>query len=819
VLLVCQVAYLESFRELKFMPDAERQDLVKKFNDKCASAELTKQLENLDENLELNQQEIKFDKDEAKQTLLCFHDSKLGQIFNAILSQRLVDAGLEKAKANVLAARVARYTHRYLKEIVSENRDRMPLLAAIYGSGWEDDERRYHSIDRYLEEVIASKPQEKVFDEDFTFADIYVSLEVRSVKDDGQIDKYSQQKTIEKWSVELLNTSDQKQPVLFIQGAPGRGKSVFCLIFADWVRRELYPIYIPIFIRLRDLSEVKHDFEKTLADVVGYHFVTSDASWLTDINSRFLFILDGFDELILERGANDSLQNFLQQVATFQEKCAKNSERQHRVLITGRPLALFGLDRQMPNNLARVEIQIMSDVIQERWLDKWATIADKNTDIASQEAAEFKAFLQANNCPQEVRTLAAEPLLMYMLAAMHRRRNGKRSIDIAQFQQTNANGVKIVIYEQALDWVLTKQRDRQLSTHITGLEPEDLETILTAAAVCVVQSRREYASLESIESRLPKDIGQRLNTLKNSGADTESLKNALAVFYLKATPDAANHVEFCHKSFSEFLCAKQIVESCEYWTNKKTSSRLVSYIVDDDVFTKQIYDLFGYGHLTLEVVGYIHALWQKSTKLDVLVLFERLNDFYLRWCEGEFIEKYDGTTLPQTKALGLQKYDVKTGQRTVDIYTGLNILILLLELHRYAQESDDLKDKLKFYPCGKPNTADFKPTRFLKIASYANILDIETFHRFIGRFLSGADLRSANLSGANLRSANLRSANLSGVNLSGVNLSRADLSGANLSRAHLSGADLDVIRWDENTNWEGALNLDLAKNIPPEWRI
>ena len=210
VLLVCQVAYLESFRELKFMPDAERKDIVKKFNDKCASAELTKQLENLGEKLELNQQEIKFDKDEAKQTLLCFHDSELGQIFNTILSQRLVDAGLEQAKANVLAERVARYTHRYLKEIVSENRDKMPLLAAIYGSGWEDDERRYQSIDRYLDEVIASKPQETVFDEEFTFADIYVSLKVRSVKDDGSIDENSPPQPIEQWSVELLNTSDQK---------------------------------------------------------------------------------------------------------------------------------------------------------------------------------------------------------------------------------------------------------------------------------------------------------------------------------------------------------------------------------------------------------------------------------------------------------------------------------------------------------------------------------------------------------------------------------------------------------------------------------
>jgi hypothetical protein len=233
VLLVCQVAYLESFRELKFIPVAEREELVKKFNGESASTAVKKQLEDIGEKLELNGQEIKFGKDEAKQTLLCFHDSELAQIFNALLSQRLTDTGFSASAANILVDRVARYTHRYLKEIVGEITDRIPALVAIYGAGWEDDERRYQSIDRYLDEVIASKPQETVFDEEFTFADIYVSLEVRSVKDNGSIDENLLPQPIEQWSVELLNTSDEKQPVLFIQGAPGRGKSVFCRIFAD----------------------------------------------------------------------------------------------------------------------------------------------------------------------------------------------------------------------------------------------------------------------------------------------------------------------------------------------------------------------------------------------------------------------------------------------------------------------------------------------------------------------------------------------------------------------------------------------------------
>ena len=62
-------------------------------------------------------------------------------------------------------------------------------------------------------------------------------------------------------------------------------------------------------------------------------------------------------------------------------------------------------------------------------------------------------------------------------------------------------------------------------------------------------------------------------------------------------------------------------------------------------------------------------------------------------------------------------------------------------------------------------------------------------------YLSGADLRRANLSDADLSGADLRRANLSDADLRRANLSDADLSGADLSdadlrRANLSDADL-----------------------------
>ena len=71
-------------------------------------------------------------------------------------------------------------------------------------------------------------------------------------------------------------------------------------------------------------------------------------------------------------------------------------------------------------------------------------------------------------------------------------------------------------------------------------------------------------------------------------------------------------------------------------------------------------------------------------------------------------------------------------------------------------------------------------------------------------YLSGADLRRADLSGADLSGANLRGADQSGANLrradlSGADLRGADLRGANLRRADLSGSQglLDAINYME----------------------
>ena len=425
--LVGQAAYLESFK--KFFSDDANKHLLEKLNKARASDRLQKQISQFSKSLTLTESE-------ARTVLLCFHESKLAEGLNPIVLARLVEAGIEAGQAKIIVERISRMTHREIKPALAEIKDKVKKLSVIYGSEWQRELETYDSIDRYLEEVIAEKPKEKVFEENFSFERIYVELQVEAIAKDGN---NSEPQFIEEWALGLLNDESKSGQVLFIQGEPGRGKSVFCRMFADRVRRELYPIWIPILIRLRDIDISADDFDTLLRNSVNTDFARNDNGWLTDRNTRFLFILDGFDELLLQRGRDRSLKDFLERVSSFQDGCKNIKERGHRIIITGRPLALFGIEREMRPNLERVKILDMSLEVRASWLGKWAV-------LKGEEAAQkFQAFICDDKCPQQVKTLVKEPLLLYLLAAMH----GDNRFKIEDFQKAG-NSAKILIYDETL---------------------------------------------------------------------------------------------------------------------------------------------------------------------------------------------------------------------------------------------------------------------------------------------------------------------------------------------------------------------------------
>ncbi len=791
VALVSQVAYLESLQTIL----KETPDLLERLGDAPVSDAIAQQIKKLGD--------LEIDERDARKAILYFHESKLAKAFNEVLKARLEQAGLEPVEAQTLTDRVARKTDEFMQPALAQVGDRVKRLVEWYRVGGREVLEKYLSIDDYLAQQIQTRPLEKVFAENFTFQDIYVPLKAQFIQRDDEADKGKRPVDLEQWAKTLLNDAQKCNRVMFIQGGPGRGKSMFCRMFADWVRQHEHPRWTPILIRLRDIRTLEKDFEETLRKAVDRDFARNDPGWLTDRNLRFLFLLDGFDELLMEGRTSGGLEEFLKQVGRFQESCKDNAEKGHRVLITGRSLSLQSVERLMPANLERIELLPMDDALQEQWFTQWGKL------IAT-DPMHLKALLQDNRLPYRVRELAREPLLLYLLAAMHR--DGKLKLEM--FEGTSGAQAKVLIYERALDWVLNTQRADGLNQKITEFQPESLRRILAEAGFCVVQSGGECAPIKMIEDRLKGDDEAR-KLLEDArerlkGDPGDPLRNALAAFYLQPGRVGSGSVEFAHKSFGEFLCAERFKEAILDWTSRIQERRGEKDQVSTEIMDGQIYDLLGYSVLTPEIVEYLMALLDKSSEFDPVRLFQRLEDFYIRWCHGEFIDA-EPPTLPQQAMRRLKEQlpdrEKPLGQRQVDTYAGLNVMILLLELNRYAFSKDDLEEQLIFYACGRVGTKDFDKWRLLRIINYVNYLSstsgsnqgrVRFYLRGInlkGASLIGVNLANANLTGANLQQADLHQTNLQGASLTDANLQQADLhqtnlQGANLQRSYLKDANL-----------------------------
>jgi uncharacterized protein YjbI with pentapeptide repeats len=780
VALVAQVAYLESLRSL-LLEDSE---LLSRVGGASVSEGVSKKIREVGD-LELSNRD-------ARKAILFFQESNLATAFSAVLEARLLETGLQPTEVRSVSERVSRRTNNHINIVLATvGEKKISPLVEWYRVGGHEKFEQYISIEEYLRDFIS--PDSKVphlrdrwhvFNEEFTLKHIYVPLKAQFLDKNGEPERRAAV-VLEEWAKAVLNNPDKEGTVMFIQGGPGRGKSVFCRMFAEWVRQHEHPNWTPILIRLRDIRTLDKDFEATLRKAVDWDFARSDDGWLSDRNTRFIFLLDGFDELLMEGRTSSGLESFLDQVGKFQRSCQSNPEKRHRVLITGRTLSLQGIEWQMPNNLERIELLEMDDVLQGQWFSQWLML------IGREKTQAFQAFLSSEQCPERIKQLAREPLLLYLLAAMHR--DGE--LDLTMFEGAEGVQAKILIYEKTIDWVLTMQRsDRgsNLNNEITELDTESLRTILAEAGLSVVQAGGECAPLSMIEKRLEHDakVKDAIAQARDRVQDNP-LRNALAAFYLQPGKSGSGSVEFIHKSFGEFLCAERLKETIESWTEE--GRKRERFYVPTQQMNEEIYDLLGSPVLSQEIVEYLMALLTRSSEFKPVELFDRLNEFYERWCDGEFIDA-PPENLPQRKMRlfkeQLPEQELSLGLRQVDVYGGLNVMVLLLELHRYAQSRDDLKEKIVFYPSGQTVEGDRYSSRLRKIISYSDCLRFGEFTALVDSFLASANLRSTDLSSANLSSANLSSANLSSANLRSTDLSSANLSSANLSRANLSSANL-----------------------------
>ncbi|WP_036265354.1 pentapeptide repeat-containing protein [Mastigocoleus testarum] len=303
----------------------------------------------------------------------------------------------------------------------------------------------------------------------------------------------------------------------------------------------------------------------------------------------------------------------------------------------------------------------------------------------------------------------------------------------------------------------------------------------------------------------------------------------------KNVQKCTNNVEYTQTSLEKNLFEERLKKTLQSWAKQRING---AFVINVKQLHWEIYDLLGNNVLKPEILEKLMCDLISSNDILPVQLYSRLTDFYERWCQGEFIDAIPEDNLPQQKMLQLRSEvsthqtgcygyeqsrtltkNLNIGLRQIDISAGLNVMILLFELHRIAQQKGEWKEKISFSPSGFRDTDNFFTSKLLRVINYSDTVAIGNFSTVVGEFLKGgsfsdaylgdanltgvnlsnanlsnsflgdANLTAANLSGANFSGANLGDVNFSGADLSGANLRNADLSGATLSGANLNGAD------------------------------
>ncbi|MBU7582092.1 MAG: pentapeptide repeat-containing protein [Nostoc sp. TH1S01] len=729
---------------------------------------------------------------QAEQALSVVADSLLVQQMNNATVAWLIANGAEDLEAKLLSQRLTHSLSGYLLKVVAENAPQLAQLqkffqlgsaSNIYSSevgalGTPANSSVGDKIDLYRENyrgMLLQNLSQPLFMESFALKDIYIPLKglVADTSNSPAID-------IKKWVQEQLA---DRETIALITSEPGYGKTSFCQILAAEVARELYPNWMPVIIRLRDIKYCK-TLGETLNSAFYLNAQTNLSDWLEQAHPRCLLFLDGLDELPVSNLGTRAKTIFLQQLIEFQ------AEAKHKIILTSRKSTLEEIDSDILLQLQQIIIQPLEQEQLKQWFQQWAML--QSLPIAQN----FFTFLKqsglfvSNSKFPELSALVRQPLMLYLLGVLHR--DALIDDEIWQLAQSSSSSTVVwEIYHRLSRWLLgypvtggiktmllrsgsahIHRTQEAIANLLSGRHPQDLLNQMQAIALQILHSDRHQITLPET-----------------------SYPHTLPAFYFKTSNSLVT--EFSHPKLGEYLCAEAIAHQLQILTQQQKDDygTQVFYLDSPNRVAQHLYKLLGYGVLTKEIKKLVieTLLHQPKNYFSLDLLLQRLELFWHGYSQGRWLNE----GIVHQAWNYFHTLDNLINVEQVNANVGINIFLLLSAGYRVT--------KVPFSPCGNPQNVDeFYPEALTMLTGKVAILSNYVWSKRIlpqslaGINLSGASLLQGMLAKANLEQTNLSSANLSSANLAGANLSSANLAGANLSNANLAGANLS------NANLVGA---------------
>ncbi len=718
---------------------------------------------------------------QAEQALSSVADSLLVQQINNAAIAWLVANGAEEAEAKLLTQRLVNSLPGDILVVVTENAAPLAQLQKFFRLGIslspsfitpEVGSTVSEKIDLHREHYRASLIKNlsiPLLMESFALKDIYVSQKGLPIEENisEQDKKAVKPVDLKTWAQQQLT---DLETIAVIESEPGYGKTSFCQLWAAQVAQELYPTWMPIVIRLRDVQ-----YGKTLIETLNSAFGVNLSTWLEQENLPCLLLLDGLDELPHSAQGIRAQAIFIQQLLNFQ------SQHRHKIVLTSRSTTLPEIVSELPLLLRRIIIQPLDVDEFKQWFQQWAKV--QSLPIAQNFFTLLKqaGLFNSQSKLSELSPLVRQPLMLHLLGILHR--EGLLDDELLQLAaNTQKSFLLWEIHHRLSRWLLGYPLIGGIKTMLLRSGTAHIHRTPEAIAN-LLANRHPQDLLEQMQAIALKILHSQRHQINVAGEF-----NTLPAFYFKVwdvessgeSAAKSSLIEFSHLKLGESLCADAIAAQLKLLTQYQDEA----YGTPTSA-AQNIYNLLGYGILSQEIeeLAIAGLRRQQKHKFSFEVLFQRLLSFWRAYCQGRWLDE----GIAHNALTNFHALQNPVNVEQVNAAVGLNVFLLLCACYR--------ETKIPFWPCGNPvNLTEFNPEVLSVLIARTTVLHKSAFATRIkslsGLNLSGASLSQVMLTGVNLEQTNLSNAELTGANLAGANLQHANLAGANLQNANLAGANL-----------------------------
>ena len=372
-----------------------------------------------------------------------------------------------------------------------------------------------------------------------------------------------------------------------ILGAPGAGKTTLLRYLAlhyakakrdgiDQVvggsQEELGAIRLPIFIRIADYAErLEDEPDLSLLEYFQQFYRQWEAAFETTeiaaVRATFpellltqmrqgncLMLLDGLDEVFDQK----SRQRVVQGIDAFVEEFA-GGESGNRFVVTSR-IAGYR-DVQLSSRFQEFTIAEMAEAQVEQFLRRWCRAIEEAQQPEAGEAqwgrqadTEVRAILQAIGTSEGVKRLTVNPLLLTILALIHR--NGSR------LPERRVDLYKLAVKTLTEDWQLGKKLPD--APKLVVKENEAMELLAPLAYWMHEEKPSGVVTQAEAEQQLAKTLAE-LNRVSPEAAE---VRQAVDLFLRKVRETTGLFVErapavygFMHLTFEEYFAARHIANN------------------------------------------------------------------------------------------------------------------------------------------------------------------------------------------------------------------------------------------------------------------